>query len=269
MADLTEQEVQTLQKPIKQITYNDHRVLISARDKFLAPGELPQRFTAQYKLAYALERSRLPHDEKAQHWEAAASLAESQSIPCSELYAHAADHMERDGAASRAAILFEKAGEFAINENQKVSAIRAYLRSGRNMYVQSGNSEKASELFRKENDLILENSSGVSKLSLGIFKAISDYGESPLRVGIVALLVIIANSLVYTFAGIQSNISGQEIYSFPTSVYFSIVTFTTLGYGDYSPIGSLTRAVASIEAICGLFLMSLFLVTLVRRYGRA
>ena len=50
---------------------------------------------------------------------------------------------------------------------------------------------------------------------------------------------------------------------FFSALYMSVVTFSTLGYGDYRPIG-ITRFFASIEALTGLILMSLFIVTFAR-----
>ncbi len=46
-----------------------------------------------------------------------------------------------------------------------------------------------------------------------------------------------------------------------TVQYFSFVTLTTLGYGDFTAVGSLGRAVAVIEALTG----QIFLATLVAR----
>lgn len=46
-----------------------------------------------------------------------------------------------------------------------------------------------------------------------------------------------------------------------THVYFSIVTLTTLGYGDFRPIGWL-RVVAAIEVVLGYMLLEFFIYTL-------
>jgi len=49
--------------------------------------------------------------------------------------------------------------------------------------------------------------------------------------------------------------------------YFSIVTATTLGYGDYHPIG-VGRAIASLEALFGMFMWAVFLTVFARKYMR-
>lgn len=49
------------------------------------------------------------------------------------------------------------------------------------------------------------------------------------------------------------------------SLYFSLITFTTIGYGDISPVGFL-KLVAASEGLLGIFLTSSLLVTLTRKY---
>ena len=49
------------------------------------------------------------------------------------------------------------------------------------------------------------------------------------------------------------------------AVYFSAVTFTTLGYGDFRPRAE-WRPVAAIEAAIGAFMIALFVVTLSHRF---
>ncbi|MEX0350956.1 MAG: ion channel [Paracoccaceae bacterium] len=50
-------------------------------------------------------------------------------------------------------------------------------------------------------------------------------------------------------------------------LYFSYVTFTTVGYGDLQPIG-LCRAVAVAEAIMGYVLLGLFVAASIASYTR-
>ncbi|MDC7127370.1 MAG: potassium channel family protein, partial [Spirochaetales bacterium] len=47
--------------------------------------------------------------------------------------------------------------------------------------------------------------------------------------------------------------------------YFSLITFTTIGYGDIKPVGWLIQAIAGIEGLLGALLMSLFLVTAAKK----
>jgi hypothetical protein len=49
--------------------------------------------------------------------------------------------------------------------------------------------------------------------------------------------------------------------------YFSIITFTTIGYGDYAPRGWV-RWVAGLEGFLGLFLVAVFTVSFARKFIR-
>ncbi|AEH24213.1 potassium channel family protein [Pyrococcus yayanosii] len=55
--------------------------------------------------------------------------------------------------------------------------------------------------------------------------------------------------------------------SFFDYVYFSIVTATTLGYGDLHPVG-VGKMIASVEAIFGMFMWAVFLTVFARKYMR-
>ena len=55
--------------------------------------------------------------------------------------------------------------------------------------------------------------------------------------------------------------------NFPDSFYFSLITFTTLGYGDFRPLEGWGRILAGSEAFIGAFMMALFVYTFARRTG--
>ena len=59
----------------------------------------------------------------------------------------------------------------------------------------------------------------------------------------------------------------DNAWVFLTCFYYSVVTFTTLGYGDITPIGHL-RPIAAAEAFIGSFSIALFVVVFVRRMVR-
>ncbi len=51
------------------------------------------------------------------------------------------------------------------------------------------------------------------------------------------------------------------------AIYYSAITFLTIGYGDYYPLGA-SQWLAGIEGFIGLFLMSYFTVAFVRKVLR-
>ena len=58
-----------------------------------------------------------------------------------------------------------------------------------------------------------------------------------------------------------------QVLSFSESIYFSIVSISTVGYGDIVPHSSVARLLASIEVVCG-FMLLLFGVSELLEYTR-
>lgn len=103
------------------------------------------------------------------------------------------------------------------------------------------------------------------------------YGEKPLRLVLFATFVIFGSAFLYFLLGVEGKggvidlqmhigIKANLTYLWEC-LYFSIVTFTTLGYGDIVPIG-ISRVIAAIEALVGTFTIALFLVVFVKRMTR-
>lgn len=88
------------------------------------------------------------------------------------------------------------------------------------------------------------------------------------RVLAVSVFVMIIFSLLYWASNAITSGSSSTV-TFWEALYFSIVTFTTLGYGDYHPKSHTPfQFLASVEAVLGMILLSLFVVTLYRRVVR-
>ncbi len=93
------------------------------------------------------------------------------------------------------------------------------------------------------------------------------YGERPARTFATAFCLIVACAVIYRFSGLILVGGAIRPVSFLESLYMSVITFTTVGFGDYLPSGW-TRVFASLEALSGVMLAPLFLVALTRRYLR-
>ncbi|RLB59055.1 MAG: hypothetical protein DRI34_03125 [Deltaproteobacteria bacterium] len=75
----------------------------------------------------------------------------------------------------------------------------------------------------------------------------SDCGRSMGRWSLVLAVVVMVFGVLYRLAGVDFGSSDGPLAPF----YFSIVTLTTLGYGDIIPRTTLTQILASLEALLG------------------
>ncbi len=99
------------------------------------------------------------------------------------------------------------------------------------------------------------------------------YGERPLRVIRTGLGILFCLAFLYWKVGhifpSRDLFSETHALTFGDALYFSVVTFTTLGFGDWRPDPShWIRYVVMSEAFIGAFLMALFIVTFARRMMR-
>jgi hypothetical protein len=79
------------------------------------------------------------------------------------------------------------------------------------------------------------------------------FGERPLRALGTSLLIVCLSTIIYYFSA-KSNTQ-----TFVEALYFSIVTFTTLGFGDITQESDFLRLFSAVESFSGLVLMGLFL----------
>ncbi len=94
-----------------------------------------------------------------------------------------------------------------------------------------------------------------------LYHLTSNYGESPWRVFIFTLFIVTVYSALYWLLGALGNASPVEC------LYFSVVTFTTVGYGDVVTLPAY-RMLAASEAFIGAFLMAFFVVVMSRKLIR-
>jgi hypothetical protein len=94
------------------------------------------------------------------------------------------------------------------------------------------------------------------------------YGERPMRPLAWGAAITMLCALVYWLFGAVCTDGGVRVKSFGTNLYFSVVTFTTLGYGDFRPEPGWPRMLCSVEAILGAATMATFIVCLTRKYTR-
>ena len=98
---------------------------------------------------------------------------------------------------------------------------------------------------------------------------ITGYGEKPLRTVLSALTIIFLFAVFYATMNAVNDRGGDDDMEFSEYLYFSVVTFTTLGYGDYSPKQEwYLQMAATVEAFLGAFTMALFVFVFTRKMAR-
>ena len=93
------------------------------------------------------------------------------------------------------------------------------------------------------------------------------YGEKPFQTLGLAAGIIVMSAFCFHFSGTVLTEGMAQKIGFLDSLYMSVITYTTVGYGDFLPLGGI-RMVAAFEALSGIFITPLFLVALTRRYLR-
>lgn len=204
----------------------------------------------------------------------------------------------------------------------------AVYRQIKHSYQQSGDYQTAGQFFVREMEcqrrrLILEGRERVKKSEwraqgwwvrashwLGytfdrgfrwLMCATSRYGEEPLRLLFVMVVLVLLFAVVHAAAGFSQVtdkgrvpvfkglgapemgaghlplnvfrwrfILGEDFclaQAMRKAIYFSIVNFTSLGHGDLQPTDA-GSVVCSIEVVLGVFLIALFMICVTRRFSR-
>ncbi|MFC2001458.1 pentapeptide repeat-containing protein [Chloroflexota bacterium] len=122
---------------------------------------------------------------------------------------------------------------------------------------------------RKLLKLLRRQEGGWTLLWLWIYRLLCGYAEKTLRIIGWAAFVIFGSALIYFLIG-----STREWGAFWSSLYFSAVSFTALGYGSWineiwiDISNDWIREIGAAESFAGVFLMALFLITFVRKMTR-
>ena len=164
-------------------------------------------------------------------------------------------------------------------------------------YQKYGDNSTAGKFYYQEMECQRKQLRGISKFIniKNVFK-LCGYGERPLYMILDSLIFIIVSAFLYLFGGIaffgssvlkippniidynlslnlfdiqwvMSNI-GSVLDDFLICLYMSVITFTTLGYGDVCPTTSFSRTVASVEAVFGIIMTALFIFVFTRKMLR-
>lgn len=138
----------------------------------------------------------------------------------------------------------------------------------RSWYAEHGMNDIAAKFYYREME-VRRKGAGWSwnpyrarhRFGLEALRAVFGYGEHWDRVLYCMALVIFGSAAAYYVSG-ELNL--------PYSLYFSVISFTALGYGkwvDIAPQGWV-QALGAFQSFAGVFLMALLLVTFFRKWTR-
>jgi len=135
-------------------------------------------------------------------------------------------------------------------------------------YSQSGYGDTAGKFYYREKEagrkaLKWRSKLWYHRLALEASYRFFGYGERWERILIWIAVVVFGLATAYHFWGSFSS------SSFWDTLYYSAASFTALGYGRWAPQPTgWAKGMGAAEAIIGVFMMTLFLVTFVRKWAR-
>ncbi len=185
----------------------------------------------------------------------------------------AARKAQLDGNKAEALVKFEEAEEV--------------YRTLRQAYDGAGRFEQAGEFFRREMTMrrMLLPRWSMDRLWSKLVYTFCAYGESPPRVIISAVVINLLVAVIFWLVGINGPDVGlnredgrigmdlaagveRNILSYFHCFYYSVVTFTTLGYGEMTPPTLFTRNLAAAHAFMGAFMMAMFVAVFGKKMTR-
>lgn len=169
---------------------------------------------------------------------------------------------------------YKQLDKIVIQEREKKysEAKEVYLML-KNYFRQEGMYDISGEYYYREKlmekKLHRQNKRWIKWIGNNIYHGLSGYGEHPLLVLLWWCVIILFFGYVYW--GLHGLVLHGEPVTNPFDFfYFSVVTFTTLGFGDIQPNPDMTliKIFAMTEALLGAFMMALFVLTFGRKMIR-
>ncbi len=144
------------------------------------------------------------------------------------------------------------------NEKVKKEKVQVYYMLG--LIYKDSEHKKVSNQFKHLSMKVKYQSEKISFL----YNFISGYDIYPRRILYFMGYIMIICAIIYFFAGLCYPINNickscniwERIYN---ALYFSIVSFTTLGLGDLKPQTFLSKTITAIEAFSGMFLIAYYI----------
>lgn len=156
------------------------------------------------------------------------------------------------------------------------------LRRVANLYEKNGYSSFSGEYFYRSKLVERKSIHGLKKMISTCGLLLCGYGERPLFTFVSIIVTILAFGFFYLFTGFKIDDTeygvSQIIETWPNvlqiikyyghSVFFSITTFSTVGYGNYVPVGGISSFLAAIQMIVGVSLSALWTGCIFKKISR-
>lgn len=181
--------------------------------------------------------------------------------------------------------VYDEQMEARDNPSRKGDALEAAVRTYRQYERLSQDNSlysQASRFYRRSKDVRRrfnwEENNYLSALTAEVSRTFTGYGNKPGRVIMTAVAMMILSALVYPLVGGLYNptdpgtvyavtlgeSTGAAAEAFLRSLFFSVLTFTTLGYGNLVPTTTVGRQMAGLEALLGSLVLALLVAVLTR-----
>ncbi len=183
----------------------------------------------------------------------------------------------------KAAEAFETAGGAFLSARNYEQAIFAFTDAA-HLYEKEGYAAKFSACYyqvkkvwcEKDKNTLMHPSADWKDRFSAFFRILANlhsrmiwgYGEKPFRTLLFGVGMVLTCAFVYWLSGPAHTFSGSRNIHPAEALYLSMVTFTTVGYGDFMPGTLIARFFAAMEALSGIVFTPLFLIGLSRRYLR-
>tara|TARA_B100000029_G_scaffold245185_1_gene242311 strand:- start:1024 stop:1422 length:399 start_codon:yes stop_codon:yes gene_type:complete len=116
----------------------------------------------------------------------------------------------------------------------------------------------------------------VKRIWSKIIDLTTGYGEKLYNIIFTMLSIILISAILYGIEGVQyqnhilgffgdTEYFGGLIYVIGNLLYFSIVVYTTVGFGEIVPIGMLGKSVMIFESIIGGLFLAIFIVAMYKK----
>jgi len=175
-----------------------------------------------------------------------------------------------------AGFFFEEAGNRYLSKN-KYSCAADRFREARIEYDREGKYDEAGKMHIMEKKSIKKGATLGKKILYQIWETTCNYGESYWRFIGWMSFIILGFTIIYlpsniNYGNLAITFKEYPFYegnSFLTALYFSVVTFATLGFGDITPVSNAGKLWVIFEVMCGYVMLGILITLVARKMTRS